>query len=152
MTYANIYFKHTTKPGSNRRRMDKINVILEPSSKWVRFLNMSSESHENLFDCFQHERFEELTAILEDWNRRGIESSITHGYYDPDVWRGLREHVFSEDGNVHWQVLLGHDDDTCSVYVHLGTYFPKELWSIYKIAEGMRPKKERRPAILGVDF
>ena len=141
MIYAFIYFNHTVKPGSSRSRTDRIAITLDPAYQELRFYDMCSQRENGLFFCYRHERFNELMEILDSWDARGIESSVKHRYYDPIVWAKHKTHIFSEDGDVHWQVLIGNDDWTCTVYVHLDPYFPKELWNIYKIAEKMNPNE-----------
>ena len=141
MRYAFIYFKHTVKPGSSRPREDQISIILDPAFQKLSFYDMRSQKEERIFFCYHHERFHELVQALDAWVQQGIDSSVKHHFLDLEVWARWRTHVFFEDGDVHWQVLVENDDGTCSVYVHLDPFFPKELWHIYQIAERMDPKK-----------
>lgn len=141
MKYVFIYFKENMIPGSARPREDEIVIQIDPRYEEVHFYDMRSLDPNTIFRCFHNERFGELMELLEKWDREGINSTITRRYQDASVWDKWRQRVFFEDGDVHWQVLIGHDDGSCSVHVDLSLFFPKELRRIYELAKGMNPIK-----------
>lgn len=144
MKYAFICFNPRIILGGRQRpQNEQIAILMDTDFEKLCFAGMCchTASKNRGFFCYHNEDFRKLTQILEDWKRRGINSTVKHHFISPKVWSKWRTHVFFEDGNVQWQVLLENDDGTCSVYVHLDEICPQELVEIYHIAERMNPKE-----------
>ena len=135
-----IYFKEKLSNGRCLSREKQIAISLDIPIQMLDFCNMRSLSEKTVFRSYRDKRYPKLKQLLEEWNHTGIDAAIIQQFDSPGGWEKWKKNVFFNSLQVHWQVVIEHDDGFCTVYVDLGLAFSPELERIYKLAVKMKPK------------
>lgn len=150
MRQAIIKFTENLSQGFCNPRVKSIAMYIDLKRQHLDLSDLATKSGRGDFKVTGHKKFPKLKEMLVIWEAMGVGSEICRRFRDAEEYHRWRKTTWFTDSDVHWQLLVEHEDGSWTAYIETGLSFPPALEQIYKLAASMKPSKEetesKRPA------
>ena len=141
MRQAIIKFTENLSQGFCNPRVKSVAMYIDLKRQHLELSDLAAKSGRGDFKVYDHKKFPKLQEMLVLWEAMGVESEICRRFRDVQEYHRWRKTTWFTDADVHWQLLVQHEDGSWTAYIETGLAFPPALEQIYRLAASMKPKK-----------